>query len=1240
MAGRVLKPTPSCTEDLQPWQLTLADKLSQLHQECFEKRKALTKTIQEFPALQGVDALNEIAFAARVAWNLTPETALNKGKDILAPGPPDFVGVKNTCILNWSFADDSLWRGLSDNKKIIRLTRSMVTTGFRQDEPINSRTFDLTAADGVLASKFCFGDGQARGLAARLAFQFLLIYVRQSDESAIGDPELMRIMQSLIETPTVFTRSGECSGEDLIVAQAVRQNVKAAMTLPMNTLEWAGMVLRSCKLRLGMSTEHTNLIMQCLQRCTCKYDAHLEVNAYDMEPIAKRARRGRRKTSASATAIAMAASEAIGSEPQRSEAPDEDRIRIGCRRLGAITKVLGHATPKSFDVLQLHLVWAGDYTLSALCDECLGMDHIWPNSMLPEEALADEATLIARDAAAKSHRDLITRGVTVKPMLYEELLTAKQHEQLVEKICSCFEDSALHLADRNRWVALKPNEEQWLAARQVVQHWDQTIKSCCQADLSGEDFEELEKAILYGDAMDSQIMGVIKRFPKSFHIGMIPDMRTNFAQADVDAEAQEQIEAEYAKWQAELRLFKGSLILDQKLIRTVGVGSHALQDILEWNDAEHVRNQGLIGKSLVKQFVDRYLPIATASSWSNVPGAIAVLVQRTHNRDGAPRNHPRFLAVLDFNTPNSRDALKITEMATCIANIFKNFGVERCALLAHMAAYPKEDSDIDPLEDEITIMNAFKKAGFHSQQRVRMLLQQPPTIESTLRVGDWHADSRLCYVSPNDLAARGMVKGVQGNQWRMCSELSRTTAVLPRPMVPNPADLLHVTDASRSSGEQADSKMNKEDKAAQRGPHVAQAYLEALFTKAAVPSADTAQTSWIQPGEETWVLDMTAWAGDRGLASLNLMDDANKKYGILRHVFVDPGYKRLGQGAAFSHLRASNEVASQWLARTRVLHDHIVDERGEVTKIAKQPLDSVPQPAEDVLKQTPGAFEAWKGLSSLDLKVCVIRGPKIVIAPEKLAEFQHAPLSISEEVRNLEAKHQEFEDMLAFMASPIKPNAADPQMDPRDKPEDNTPPESSDYVTMESLVALEAFAPGLIENQCSGDKHVTMYKDEKRKEVWLLSKTDDHIVPKGTILGGFGSGQMSARKNDKIDCVPWTLPDGDKTYVQLVATEEAEGKSKPRVGTLYTVIKPLEKAAAKKGTALSLTSYGKVEAKGQAGKHSFGFEFPDGHPKHIAQDYILSVAKAAAKTTNSVCFQPCRSGWVGRGLRADVAPST
>ena len=107
----------------------------------------------------------------------------------------------------------------------------------------------------------------------------------------MGDPEIMRIMQGLILIPTVISTSGS-TGEDLIIAQAVRQNVKAAMQLPMNAMEWAGMVLRSCKLTVGTSVEQTQRILQCLARCTAKYDASLEVNAYEVEPVAKRARRG------------------------------------------------------------------------------------------------------------------------------------------------------------------------------------------------------------------------------------------------------------------------------------------------------------------------------------------------------------------------------------------------------------------------------------------------------------------------------------------------------------------------------------------------------------------------------------------------------------------------------------------------------------------------------------------------------------------------------------------------------------------------------------------------------------------------------------------------------------------------------------------------------------------------------------------------------------------------------------
>jgi hypothetical protein len=248
--------------------------------------------------------------------------------------------------------------------------------------------------------------------------------------------------------------------------------------------------------------------------------------------------------------------------------------------------------------------------------------------------------------------------------------------------------------------------------------------------------------------MDSQIITIIKRFPKFFHVGMIPDLMTTFAKNTVDQVTQEQIEAEHAKWQGELRLFKINLLMDWKIIKRTEVGSLALHDILEWNDVQHVRQQGLIGKSLVERFMNSFFLVAVGSSWVDILGAFAMTVQQVHQVEGTPKNPPRVFAIIDFNLPNSRDALKLPQIAQAVATIFKNVGPEYCALLAHMPAFAKEDSATDPLDDEVTIKQVFYKAGFCTQQRVRMLLSQPACIEPTLRIGDWHADSRLMYLAP------------------------------------------------------------------------------------------------------------------------------------------------------------------------------------------------------------------------------------------------------------------------------------------------------------------------------------------------------------------------------------------------------------------------------------------------------------------------------------------------------------
>ena len=94
----------------------------------------------------------------------------------------------------------------------------------------------------------------------------------------------------------------------------------------------------------------------------------------------------------------------------------------------------------------------------------------------PDEVSVDEATTIARNAVAQSHHRLMAKGVTLKPMLYEELPTYSQHKQLIEKVCARFAYEALHLTDRHQLLDLNPKDPQWFCARHIIQHWDPTMR--------------------------------------------------------------------------------------------------------------------------------------------------------------------------------------------------------------------------------------------------------------------------------------------------------------------------------------------------------------------------------------------------------------------------------------------------------------------------------------------------------------------------------------------------------------------------------------------------------------------------------------------------------------------------------------------------------------------------------------------------------------------------------------------
>ena len=195
-------------------------------------------------------------------------------------------------------------------------------------------------------------------------------------------------------------------------------------------------------------------------------------------------------------------------------------------------------------------------------------------------------------------------------------ITAAQQEMILDKGISIYEDEALHLTNMVERADKRPKAEAWSTYRQAIQHWTQSIRECAHKDLKQEDFEELEKAILHGDAMDAQIIACLKRYPKRFHIGMLPDIQTAGALND-DLMAVQELAAEKAEWAAKLSSFKAKLVLDWRLIQTTQVGSQSLQDLLEWHECDHQRKQGVLGKAW------------SSSSWPNMSLRPVPMVGRT-----------------------------------------------------------------------------------------------------------------------------------------------------------------------------------------------------------------------------------------------------------------------------------------------------------------------------------------------------------------------------------------------------------------------------------------------------------------------------------------------------------------------------------------------------------------------------------------------------------------------------------
>ena len=251
MACRSLVPrlsdvtVPPDMPPLEEWQLKAMEQVLQLHWQAFQERKLLTPMVMSLPNPSKEQVVPVLVSAAQKCCGLNPEEAENLASAsvrCLAVGEAA-DGIIYVSPYAWQYTKSSLWRGDTDNKKLARLTRSILN-GFNQAEPINSRTNDLSDWDGsnILLNRLLFGDGQARGLAVRFAWSILQQHILK--DAFQPSPAAERVFRSLIAVPVVFQDCQRGIGLDQkLVECVVTQNVRAQMQQPLNTLEWVHIIL-------------------------------------------------------------------------------------------------------------------------------------------------------------------------------------------------------------------------------------------------------------------------------------------------------------------------------------------------------------------------------------------------------------------------------------------------------------------------------------------------------------------------------------------------------------------------------------------------------------------------------------------------------------------------------------------------------------------------------------------------------------------------------------------------------------------------------------------------------------------------------------------------------------------------------------------------------------------------------------------------------------------------------------
>ena len=1174
--------------------------------DCHMQRSELLGKVQKYqedrsgPA--GRDRLLDEHVQVMVAgFGCTEAEAADRCKVLFAPSAhgDSIRGVrKNMCPSIFSYSKTSMWRGTPSNPLIGKLARSIISSGFRSSSVIESRTLELAASESMpdmVSFLLLLGDGSARATAACIVWMLLVKFV---DSMPCNEPNIVSLITSLLDISVNFELHGDGSSTQALVAQAALQN-QAAAVQPCSTLQWIGMARDFMGMPIGDHVGTSSQLQRTLEDMVSSYNARPEVEAYVEEAMpSRKKRRGK-----------------LGQAAVEDEGRDQG-LKIGRKRLMAMKNFLAGASEEGLATLERHICVMGDYKFSVVTDDIFLQKSIFINSKLPKEWLPSDADLAIREAVSEATLKLIAPGAARSEFIINPPLTPAQFLMMLEKLIHVYESAVEGIESDEGKFKQRPTEEDWLRARVIVQLWDLTIREVALKDLGKDDFNLFQKLVLESDQLTKELCAIRSRWGKWFHMGLLPQLVSDDAPS-VDDTIRSLSTAQGEAESSNLKVFQLEIAHDWLVIEKMEHGYQALRELQAWRANQHRRAQAKLGEVAVSAWRDLFFPFCEVASWDRVPPQVSLICRSWPKVVGLQRA----VMILDFNAPGARDSLRMSSMIQAAASCCKILGPDDSIVLAWMPNCSKEGSESTAFEDEVIIVNTMKAAGFKNHDRIRMLLDMPPSLATKVRSMDWFADGRLCWLETEN-----------ENFWAANSELARTKTVREVPILPEPAELLEVTSLDANEDLNTSTRyMDVPEKCAQRGVHVSVVQIAALLarTKRQTPS------KWLCKDDQVVLVDFHPHVGDRAMATHELSKSSDGALGRLHHIMVGVGVGHHSKFMKFAGERISHHAASQWLDGTLKLRSMVMLPNGLQVEEELKPQTDPPEPTEDELRLTPGALDAYRGMGKLEFKVCSLSGSKIIIRTDKLKQFGTAGFETITALAELQTKHtaryeSAFRSMDTGKKGPVSKKGDTDESDVRilaDSRSDSKATEQApdgdecaqNLVEFESMEALKAHAA--ISAECkSAAKGVMLLLDDRKKTVYVVAKAEDIILSKGTMLGGIGGGHILDSDDTKTKAVPWTLPEGDKTWIQLAKTKgEDDGDDKSRFvsGTLYSIIRELESKSTK---PLKLTSFGQVVATSEAGLQKYNFSSPEGAENHRRLDYVPSPGKPGGKATYANLF--------------------